>query len=113
MEQQDQILGQLQTELRAERARPQETSKQLQSTKKACIALEEDVGSYQRQLRDYSDKVGRCSVEEESVVVGVDGLFCCFFVCVLVFSDTIYLCLKGVLFFYLAVCTGCVEVNFV
>ena len=57
--------------------------------------------------------MGRCSVEEEPVVVGVDGLFCCFFVCVLVFSDTIYLCLKGVLFFYLAVCTGCVEVNFV
>lgn len=72
MEQQDQILGQLQVELRAERGRHQETSKQLHAGKKTCTALEEDVEAYQRQLREFADKVKTEAFNKNLV---------CFFLC--------------------------------
>ena len=57
MEQQNQVRGELQTELHAEQTRHQETGELLQDSKKVCAALEEDLDSYQRQLREYADTV--------------------------------------------------------
>lgn len=57
VEQQDQILTQLQQELRAERDRHQDTSRQFQQAKKINSDLQEDIDSYNKSVQDLTNHV--------------------------------------------------------
>lgn len=61
MEQQDNILTQLQQELKAERDRHTDTGRHLQKAKKANHDLHNDIENYHKQVGDLATTVSSCS----------------------------------------------------
>lgn len=61
MEQQDNILTQLQQELKAERDRHTDTGRHLQKAKKANHDLHNDIENYHKQVVDLATTVSSCS----------------------------------------------------
>ena len=57
VEQQDTILTQLQTELRAERDRHQETGRHLQNARRTNSELEDHLETNQKDIKEISNKV--------------------------------------------------------
>ena len=57
VEQQDQILMQLQQELRAERDRHQDTGRALQTVKRNNGEMQEDIENSQKDIKDLTNKV--------------------------------------------------------
>lgn len=68
VEQQDQILTQLQQELRAERERHQETARQYNQAKKINSDLQEDIDNYNKSVQDLTNHVSQVSKYEIIVV---------------------------------------------
>lgn len=61
MEQQDGILSQLQDELKTERSKMQEASKQIVQCKKIISDLQDEIDQLQKLQRDANNKVGQFS----------------------------------------------------
>ena len=57
VEQQDLLLSQLQAELKAERSRQQDASRQLQQSKKQIVELEDEIEAQQKSQRDLTNRV--------------------------------------------------------
>lgn len=57
VEQQDQLLSQLQAELRNERTRHQDTNRSLQQARRSAGDLNEDMEACQKQLKDLTARV--------------------------------------------------------
>ncbi|KAH9523135.1 hypothetical protein Btru_065906 [Bulinus truncatus] len=57
VEQQEHTLGQLQTELRAERERHGETVRQLSASKKVGLDLQADIEALQKQIREHQERI--------------------------------------------------------